>query len=250
MLNVTDHGPIREVTLSRPPANALNPELVEALHEALSDAAESAGAVVVSGAPGMFSAGLDVPELMRLGRGQLGRFWQNFQSLTETIAKMPVPTVFALTGHAPAGGIVMALFADYRIMARGSFKTGLNEVQVGLVVPPTVYRALVRLVGSHRAERITVAGEMMEAHRALDIGLVDELADDAQAVVKRAIAWCEQHLALPQHAMLQTRAMARADLHRVFDEARDVRSERFEDVWFRESTQATLNQLVARLAGR
>jgi enoyl-CoA hydratase/carnithine racemase len=50
-------------------------------------------------------------------------------------------------------------------------------VQVGLVVPPPVQLALVRLIGPHRAERILVAGEIMHAQRALDIGLVDELAD-------------------------------------------------------------------------
>ena len=76
--------------------------------------------MVVSGRPGMFSAGLDVPELIELDRGQMERFWRNFVSMLGQIASMPVPTVFALTGHAPAGGIVMALFGDYRFT--GTYK--------------------------------------------------------------------------------------------------------------------------------
>jgi enoyl-CoA hydratase/carnithine racemase len=164
------------------------------------------------------------------------------------IASLPVPVAFAMTGHAPAGGIVMALFGDYRIMPRGSFKTGFNEVQVGLVVPPQVHLALVRLLGAHSAERIVVAGEIMDAQRALDLGLVDELAEDPEQVVQRAVEWCRDLLALPRAAMSLSRAMARADLQAIFDGDYDVA--RFIEVWFEESTQRTLRELIERLAAR
>lgn len=248
MLDIIDHGEVREIRLNRPPANAINPDLTEALSEALLAAADNAGAVVISGRPGMFSAGLDVPELMGLDRDQFHSYWQAFMTLLRNIARMPVPTVFAMTGHSPAGGAVMAIFGDYRIMPRGDFKTGLNEVQVGLVAPVAAYRALVRLTGPRLAERILVAGEMMTAERALEIGLVDELADDPEAVVARAIEWCEQHLALPRQAMLETRAMARADLHRIVEDDSADRAATFSEGWFGEEAQATLGALVARLS--
>lgn len=250
MLEITDHGRVREIRLDRPPANALSNELVEVLTGALGQAAESADAIVVSGRPGMFSAGLDVPLLINLDRQTMSRFWQNFISLLETVARSPIPVVFALTGHAPAGGIVIALYGDYRIMPKGSFKTGLNEVQVGLVVPLVAHRALTRLVGPRVAERITVAGEMMESAKALDIGLVDELVEAPEDVVPRAIAWCEQHLALPGPAMRNTRKQARADLEALFDDSSQFGVEQFIDVWFDEDTQAGLQALVARLSGK
>jgi len=246
MLEIVDHGEIREIRLARPPANAFNPELTEALCEAFDAAGREAGAVVVSGRTGMFSAGLDVPELIALDRAQMTHFWHRFLQMLQRIASLPVPVVFAMTGHAPAGGIVMALFGDYRIMPRGSFKTGFNEVQVGLVVPPQVHLALVRLIGAHAAERILVAGEMMDAQRALDIGLVDELADDPEQVVQRAMEWCRELLALPRAAMTLSRTMARADLQRIFDGDYDVA--RFIEVWFAEATQRILSELVAKLA--
>jgi enoyl-CoA hydratase/carnithine racemase len=247
MLEIIDHGKIREIRLVRPPANALNPELTEALAKALEEAGQAASAVIVSGRPGMFSAGLDVPQLIKLDREQMTSFWLSFSNMLGRIASMPVPTVFALTGHAPAGGIVMALFGDYRIMPRGAFKTGFNEVQVGLVVPPQVHRALVRLIGAHSAERILVAGELMDAQRAQEIGLVDELADDPEQVLRRALEWCEELLALPQPAMSISRAMARADLHQMFAEsdAKDVG--KFVEVWFGDSTRQTLRRLVEQL---
>ena len=246
MLDIVDHGEIREIRLARPPANAFNPELTEALCEAFDAAGRDADAVVVSGRPGMFSAGLDVPELIALDQEHMLRFWHRFLQMLHRIASLPVPVAFAMTGHAPAGGIVMALFGDYRIMPRGPFKTGFNEVQVGLVVPPQVHLALVRLIGAHAAERIVVAGEIMDAQRALDIGLVDELADDPEQVVQRAIEWCRGLLALPRTAMSLSRTMARADLQRVFEGDYDVA--RFTDVWFEETTQQTLRKLVEKLA--
>jgi enoyl-CoA hydratase/carnithine racemase len=248
MLEIVDHGEIREIRLARPPANAFNPQLTDALHGAVEAAGRDAGAVVVSGRAGMFSAGLDVPELMALDRARMTEFWHSFLRMLHGIATTPVPVAFAMTGHAPAGGIVTALFGDYRIMPRGSFKTGFNEVQVGLVVPPQVHRALVRLVGAHTAERILVAGEIMDAQRALRIGLVDEIADDPEQVRLRAIEWCRELLAVPRTAMLISRAMARADLHRLFEG--DYNAARFVDVWFEESTQRTLRGLVERLTGK
>jgi enoyl-CoA hydratase/carnithine racemase len=248
MLKTIDHGNVREIRLERPPANALSPELVEMLIDALDKAGEEAGAVVVSGFPGMFSAGLDVPQLFQMDRDDLTTFWYRFLYLLKTIANMPVPIAFALTGHAPAGGIVMAIFGDFRVMPRGGFKTGMNEVQVGLAVPPPVFRALVRAVGPHVAERILVAGEMMTSEDALQIGLIDELADDPVAVVVRAIAWCEFHLALPRLALSTTRNMARADLHGFFENNSDLGVDEFVDLWFSESTRSALKALMDRLA--
>ena len=247
MLETIDHGNVREIKLARPPANALSADLVELITQSLIEAGEQAGAVVVSGRPGMFSAGLDVPQLMQFDRAEMSRFWLLFLRMLKTIACMPIPTAFAMTGHAPAGGIVMALFGDYRIMP-GGFKTGLNEVQVGLVVSPPIHRALVRAVGPHTAERILVAGEMMDSERAKEIGLIDELADDPESAVTRAIEWCDQHLALPRAAMLTSREMARADLHGFFDGQSELGVEKFVDIWFSESTRATLTALVERLS--
>lgn len=250
MLETIDHGRIREIRLSRPPANALNGALFEALDAALGESAESASAVVVSGLPGMFSAGLDVPELLQLDRQSFFEVLQRFLATCKTIATMPVPTAFALTGHAPAGGMVLAIFGDYRVMASGRYKTGLNEVQVGLMVPSMVYGALVRLLGSHRAERILVSGELMGAEKAAEIGLVDELADNPEAAVTRAVEWCEQHLALPAHAMNKMRTVARADIHALFAKGVDGEAEAFTEMWFRDDTRKILTAMVEKLKKR
>ncbi len=164
-----------------------------------------------------------------------------------SLAEMPVPTAFALTGHAPAGGIVIALFGDYRIMCGGNFKTGLNETQVGLVVSPVIKNALCRLVGPHPAEKILVPGSLLSPDQALDIGLIDEIEADPEATVARAIAWCEGLAALPQNAMRLTRRLAREDLVGFFDQPSELGVDTFVDIWFSDSTQQTLRALMDRL---
>ena len=248
MLQIKNHADgIREIQLARPPVNALNPELMGQLLGALRTSAEDGTrAVVLSGAPGLFSAGLDVPELLTLDQADMRNFWTDMFGVLEALARSPIPVVTAMTGHSPAGGTVIALFSDYRIMAAGDFKLGLNEVQVGLVVPQAIHAGLARLIGAYPAERHLVAGQMISADAALEIGLVDDVAPVDQ-VVARAIEWCQFHLRLPQHSMQATRIICRADLAAIFDQPDALNLDAFVEGWFSEATQASLHALVANL---
>ncbi len=250
MLNITDHGAVREIQMDRPPVNALGPELVSALGEAMKAAASESRAVVLSGRDGIFSAGLDVPTLLTLDESAMSDFWGAFSGLMETVARMPIPTAAAVTGHSPAGGAVINLFCDVRIMSRGRFKIGLNETQVGLMLPPFVHQALVRLVGAHRAERLIVSGALVGPEQAQGLGLVDDLADDPAATVQAAIDWCQAHLALPPHAMSTNRRSMRESLTALFDSPDAGDHQAFLDVWFSEETQATMKALVASLKNK
>src|SRR6056297_959094 len=226
-----DHDVV-EIRLDRPPVNALNPALVKALDSAIEEQTRlGARALVLSGRTGLFSAGLDVPELLTLDEAGMRAFWRDLFGLLERIAASPVPIVTALTGHSPAGGTVIALYADYRVQAAGDFKLGLNEVQVGLVVPPVIHKALVRLIGPYRAERHLVAGEMIPATQALAVGLVDQIVAPDR-VVETAVAWCQRHLALPKHAMSATRALCRVDLIESFQGAGALDVDGFVRGWF------------------
>lgn len=251
MLEIENHdSEIRELRLARPPVNALDPEMVETLLEAVRGAqTDGTRALVLSGREGLFSAGLDLPALLELDRGGMVSFWGSLFGLLEAIARSPIPVASAMTGHSPAGGTVIALFGDYRVMAAGDFRLGLNEVQVGLVVPPVIRHALARLLGPYPAERHLVAGQMISADRALEIGLVDELVAPGE-VVARAVDWCRAHLALPQHAMLATRALCRADLGALFDDDSALDAEGFADVWFSDDTQAALKATIERMQKR
>lgn len=247
-VEILDHGPVRELRLARAPVNALNPELCLELAAAVRAATDDGvQGLVLSGGPKVFSAGLDVPYLLSLGedRPALMAAWESFFDAARALAGAPMPVAAALAGHAPAGGCVLALCCDYRVMARGPFTIGLNETQVGLVAPEGVQHLLRRVVGPHRAERLLVAGDLVDAEGALAIGLVDELhgVDD---VGVRARAWLEGLLALPRQPMLETRAIARADLIAALRPER-IRLTHFIDAWTAPDTQAGLRALLAKL---
>ncbi len=250
MLHTIAHGSIIELRLARPPVNALNPALVQVLDEAIRAAPErGAQGVILSGSPGLFTAGLDLPELLQLDRDGMRAAWQGLFGVMASIARSPVPLVAAITGHSPAGGAVLALFADLRIMAAGDFKIGLNEVAVGIPLPGLIYRALRRLVGARHADRLGMSGALVDAQEALVVGLVDELAPP-DMVVERALERVRALLALPRHAMLPTRALARRDLVALFDEEDGTTLEATLDSWFAAPTQATLRNVVEGLRKR
>ncbi len=251
IVEITDHdGDVRELRLARPPVNALDPTLIATLRDEVKAAGKVARAVVLSGRAGMFTAGLDVPALLELDRPTMGAVWEDFIDLMRTIATSDVPVVAAITGHSPAGGAVLAVFCDYRIMADGKFTIGLNEVAVGLPVPPVVVDAFARLVGPGRAERLLSIAALLPPQEALEVGLVDEvLAVDE--VVPRALEEARRLAAFPPVAQRETRHYARHGLLQRFDELlADKLPERMADVWFSEETQASMRALVAKLAKR
>jgi Delta3-Delta2-enoyl-CoA isomerase len=247
MILTIDHGPVRELRLNRPPVNALSAELIRALCQAIVAApADGVRALILSGSPGRFSGGLDIPSLLALDRLTMEGVWHDFYGLLRAIAQSPIPTATAITGHAPAGGTVLAIFCDWRVMAEGDYKIGLNEVQVGIQMPPLIVKALRRLIGPREAEHMAVAGELIPVQEARRIGLIDDVAQPEQ-VVTRALDWCQRILAVPAEAMLGTRRDARADLCELFDQNLDTELRDVIATWWRPETQNTLGALASRL---
>jgi enoyl-CoA hydratase/carnithine racemase len=247
MIVTTNHGAVRELRLDRPPVNAISPELVTALHEAVTRApGEGARALVLSGSPGRFSGGLDVPILADFDRPAMEKLWQDFYRLLLALAASPIPIAAAITGHSPAGGAVLATYCDYRIMADGELKIGYNEVAVGIPMPIAILKCVARLVGPRQAERLCGGGLLISPQEAQRIGLVDELVP-LDRVVERAIEWAQGIITLPPNAMSKTRAAAREDLVRLMEEGLATEGGLLVDNWFSDETQATLRAIVERM---
>jgi enoyl-CoA hydratase/carnithine racemase len=247
LISVQDHGRVRELSLSRPPVNALDPGLMQALRSALREACQAGcQGIVISGRPGCFSAGLDVPALLRLDRAGMRLAWEALFSLLAEVAMSEVPIAAALTGHSPAGGAVVSICADYRVLAEGPYLMGLNEVEVGLPVPDVVYRVLSHVVGERTAERLAVTGALLSPAEALRCGLVDELAPLAE-VVPRAVGWLQGVLGRAPAAVAATRRLARQPLFDAFAVVDGTLIEKMLEAWFSPETQAAAQALVARL---
>lgn len=130
-------------------------------------------------------------------------------------------------------------------MAVGDYKFGMNEVQVGIRIPPVVMQGVSRLVGPRIAEHLAVTGPVVSPQQALQFGLVDELVEPG-FFVGRAVEWCQQFVALPEDAVRFTRNKARADLVAIFEDQLRPEDDTFSTSWFSPSTQENVCAVVER----
>lgn len=249
MLELTEHDDVLEIRLARPPANALNPDLIVALRKAVEDANHNdAGAIMLSGREGMFCAGLDVIALSKLDRATMLQFYHDFVALWHSLSTSRAPVAAAITGHAPAGGAALTLFCDYSVMADGDYKIGLNEVAVGLAVPSPICVALARRVGPHLSERMLVEGRLVDPKTAERIGMIDACVDQ-DAVLDDTLQWCRRVAGLAHFARDETRRIARQSMLTAFDNP-STTPEGFVDMWFGDEAQATVRTLIEKLQGK
>ena len=166
---------IATIVLDRPSKrNALSPDLLNELSECLDEASDDrgVGALIITGGDEVFSAGMDMSAMVKLPPAEVHSFWASGYNQTyEKIYNFRVPVIAAVAGYALAGGFDMAISCDFRI-ASETAKFGQLEVNVGLT--PGIER-LWRLVGLSRAKYLGLTGEIIDAHEAYRIGLVDRI---------------------------------------------------------------------------
>ena len=243
------HGEVHELRLNRPPVNALSPDLLRLLaDEVRRSPTQGARGLVLSGRDGMFSAGLDVPVLIELDREAMGRALTSFFDSIEALAASAVPVAAAITGHSPAGGAVLSLCCDRRVMAEGDYTIGLNEVRIGIPVPRVVADLATRTVGRRVGEALCVSGRRLNPVEALEVGFVDELAPVGE-VVAAARRWCEDIIQSPSQALSDTRSVLRRDLIESIRRHSKDDARLFTDRWFEPDLQNAMRDLVARLKG-
>ena len=209
VISVEAHGAVTVVTIDRPPANAMSPDLLEegtAVVETLRE--DPPAAVVLAGIPGYFSAGLDlkiVPSLDADGRRQLET---GINRIFAAWYSAPFPTVAAVTGHAIAGGMILALCCDYRVVGR-SGKFGLTEVRVGVPYPEIALAVVQAELSPPAARRLGLRADLVDAQGAIAEGAFDEQVDD-ELVVTRALERAQELAELPAQVYAETKRTMRA----------------------------------------
>jgi enoyl-CoA hydratase/carnithine racemase len=236
------------VELNRPKAHALNKHLVNDIRDAFMHLRESKNidGAILTATGNIFCAGLDVVELYGYNETQLDHFWGEFGRMVHDLVSFPKPLVAAVNGHAPAGGCVLAMCCDYRFMAEGQGRIGLNEVPVGIVLPKPIVELARHVLGDTRASDMIFHGALLFPEQAGSFGLVhatvpaDQLLECAQ---DKLLSW----LALPQEPWRQAKAVLRAPLLKAMDlEFSDAYGETVRHWWSTES-RATVGKMVERL---
>jgi enoyl-CoA hydratase len=235
------------LTLDRPKANAFSPELVAALSEALAAQTRSRGVVLASALPGLFSAGWDLKHILDYDRPAMEEFVGTYCDLVRQTFVFGPPLVAALSGHAVAGGLIVAMGADERIAAEGKGKLGLSEVILGVSVPQCLMEPFRHVVGPRAMERLAATGENLTVEQARAIGLIDRVVP-AGELLERAVERVQvlAGLSAPAYAAIKLRSRAAAIAR--FDQARD--HDPFLDFWFGEDARFRIKDMVARLSAR
>src|SRR5215475_7992448 len=168
---------IATLTLRRGKVNALNGAVVDQLRGTLKtlEGDPEVKAIVLTGAGKFFSFGFDIPEFLSFTKEQFTEYLINFTDLYTYLFLYPKPFVTALNGHTIAGGCMLALAGDYRIMVSGKAKIGLNEIGFGSSIFAGSTEMLRFWVGSANATTILYSGAMCPAEEAKSLGLVHEV---------------------------------------------------------------------------
>jgi len=175
---------MKTILLEGPRRNALSTVLLEDLLGQLDDA--EGEALLVTGAPGAFSAGVDLKEVGHATPEQLARFLDLLDQVTCRLFDWHRPTVALIRGHAIAGGAIIANTCDLRVcQADGRIRIGLTEMKVGVPFPPKVLAQTRYRVA--QAERIILEAALYEPDTAMRLGLVDEVRHDAEAWAHRKL---------------------------------------------------------------
>ncbi|MBS1151153.1 MAG: Enoyl-CoA hydratase/isomerase [Myxococcaceae bacterium] len=205
-------GPVAVLSMDDGKANALTMSEFEGLSRALAEiAASDAGAMVLTGRPGYFTAGLNLKVLPTLATAELEKLITKFGEVTLELLLFPKPVVAAVSGHALGAGGIFAFASDVRLFAEGPFKFGLNEVPGGLFVPTFGIVSAKVTAASEQLTGLIMHGQVFGPAEALSRKIAESLhAPDA--LLPAAIARATGLADLGGHGYALTKKLLRGPL--------------------------------------
>jgi enoyl-CoA hydratase len=236
------------LTMARGKGHALNTLFLRTLREEIArSASEPASGLVLTGEGAIFCAGLDLLELLDLDRAGMQELVDALYEVCAALFGHPRPVVAALNGHAIAGGALLSLCCDQRIMAQGEAKWGLSESALGLSLPPFGLEAARYALPRPVLEKVLHGGSVYPAFKALDMGILDQL-EEPEALVDTACASVREWSVNPD-AFSQNKSALHGPTLIAMEEARG-RDGDWLQLWFepraQELLRAARDQLVAR----
>jgi enoyl-CoA hydratase len=207
------------------------------------------GVLLASAHPKLFSPGLDLVSLMEYDRGAMEIFLRAFAEMLWSLYGLRKPVVAAVSGHAVAGGCILALTADYRVLRRGGVQIGLNEVKIGVPLPWSVSILLKESVPATSLTPVALLGRNFADDDALAVGLVNQLAD-ADGFEDFCRARLEEFADKDPTAVALTKGYLRAAALREMKAREEAEARVWLDCWFSPGTRERLQGIVASLSKR
>jgi enoyl-CoA hydratase len=212
MIELEHRGPVTILHMVRGRGNALDIAFLTALSDALEQIERSdSGAVVITGQGRVFGAGVDLPALAAGGPEYVREFIPVMINGFERLVKFPKPLVAAVNGHAIAGGAIVMMACDVKLLARGTARIGLTEVLVGVQFPAWALEIARFVTPPQHFQELILTGRTWQPVDAHARGLVDELVD-AEQLLDRACEVAGELAALPAGTYAATKAAVRRPL--------------------------------------
>ncbi len=219
--------------------NAISSELIQDLNNSMEEIKKNAKAMVLRGNDKFFSIGINLPELIKFDRKEMGEYWFQFNKLTIDLYTMPVPTVSAVCGHAIGGGCILALTTDFRHGTSEKKQIGLNEINLGVPVPYVTDLIARQIIGDRAATDLIYNGKTMPIAEAKSWGLMDEV-NEAEKMEEEAFQRAA-HLAKLSGTAFQAIKSTRVEEIKLRYEANyEATNELFLNCWFSDSVQSML----------
>ncbi len=228
-------------------ASALDLELLQAMSQALEDAA-SARAVVLTGSGGIFSGGVDLKRILSGREAYAREFVPLLDEVLEKLLVFPKPLITAINGHAIAGGCIVALAGDYRMMANGKGRIGIPEMKVGVPFPVSALELLAFVLPSEHLQNVVYTANTYTPEQAQTLGLVDEVVD-ADALMENAMQKARQLAAIPAETFAITKQMLRHEAVERIAMRRKIYGKRIQDCWSDEATYTRIEGFVKATMG-
>lgn len=228
--------------------NAINLELINDLSGNVKTCAADesiAGVVLTSVNDKFFSIGFDIPGLIDLSTKQFKEFYTAFNRLCIQIYTFPKPMVAAITGHAVAGGCIIALCCDYRFIAEGKKLMGLNEIKLGVPLPYPADRILRQIVDDPAARKILDTGDFFPPEVALSMDLVDVVVP-LEEVVNKAVEKVKSVVSYSLDAFAIIKRNRTEKIEAEIKEGLNAKEKIFIEMWYGHETRNKLKQALKK----
>ena len=244
-VKIESHADVAILRLNNGVTNAISPELMDDLADALDQTKEEFKGLILAGGSKFFSIGFDLPTLLQLDRPAMADFYFKFNRTALDLYTVPLPTASAIAGHAIAGGTILALTADFRFASSGRKLMGLNEVKIGVPVPYLADLMLRQIVGDRAATELNYRGDFLEAEQAQKIGLLDGICSPEE-LDQKAIEKVADLAVLPPYGFALIKANRVEEIQSRFNEKGRVKIGLFLDCWFNPAVQELLKEAAKK----
>jgi enoyl-CoA hydratase/carnithine racemase len=248
-VRIETKGAVAVLRLDKARGNAIDEPLAEELVRSVAEIAADAsirGVLLASGHPKLFCPGFDLVALYEYDRMGMQQFLTKFGDAVLSLFALRKPVVAAVAGHAVAGGCVLALTGDHRILRRGS-QIGLNEVRVGISLPWSVAILLKSAVPPAALSRVALLGQNFKDEEALGVGLAHEV-QESEGFESVCLARLQEFTDRDPSALGTTKAYLRDAALREMRSQEAARQGEFLDAWFAPAARAKIKETVDGLA--